>query len=85
METFGTMSVQLVVALFLAWTIVTLVLIKGVKSIGVASYVTATLPYLVICILFVRGVTLPGAEKGIRYYLLEPDFSKLLTIKVNLK
>ena len=44
-------------------------------------YFTATFPYVVLFILFVRGVTLPGAGEGIKYYLV-PDFSKMATVKV---
>jgi solute carrier family 6 amino acid transporter-like protein 5/7/9/14 len=82
MDSFGSLSTQLVIALLIAWTITALCLIKGVQSIGIAAYITATLPYLVIVILFVRGVTLPGASIGLRYYLLEPNFSYLLRIEV---
>lgn len=39
-------------------------------------YVTATAPCLLLFILFIRGVTLPGAAMGIRYYM-EPDFTRL--------
>jgi len=45
-------------------------------------YFTVPSPYILIIILLIRGVTLPGAIDGIRYYLL-PDFSKLLEYQVN--
>lgn len=38
---------------------------------------TAIFPYIVLSVLLVRGVTLPGAERGIEMYLY-PNFTKLL-------
>lgn len=53
----------------------------GVESSGRVVYVTATFPYLVLIILFIRGVTLPGAGRGIYYYLV-PDWKRLQDLNV---
>uniref|UniRef100_A0A183BZZ2 Sodium-dependent serotonin transporter n=1 Tax=Globodera pallida TaxID=36090 RepID=A0A183BZZ2_GLOPA len=38
---------------------------KGPRSTGKIVWVTATAPYIVLAVLLVRGLTLPGASKGI--------------------
>lgn len=37
---------------------------------------TALFPYVVLFVLFIRGITLPGSEMGIEYYL-RPNLEKL--------
>lgn len=47
-------------------------------------YFTATFPYLMIFALLIRGVTLPGATDGIRFYL-SPDATRMLDPQVRSK
>ncbi len=73
---------HLVIGLFVAWSVIAACLIRGVKWLGRISLFTATFPYLVIAILFVRGITLDGAGDGLSFYLTNPDFSRLWKQKV---
>ncbi|XP_028399935.1 sodium- and chloride-dependent GABA transporter 1-like isoform X2 [Dendronephthya gigantea] len=72
---------KICLALFFAWTCVFLCLFKGVKTSGKVVWVTATMPYIVLFILFIRGVTLEGAGIGIEFYL-KPEWDKLWDAKV---
>ncbi|NXE44519.1 SC6A4 protein, partial [Ptilorrhoa leucosticta] len=72
---------QLLLCLFLIFTIVYFSLWKGVKTSGKVVWVTATLPYVVLLILLIRGATLPGAWRGVVFYL-RPDWGKLLSTAV---
>ncbi|VDO41881.1 unnamed protein product [Haemonchus placei] len=75
MDQYGMFNWEMFVALLIAWIITCLSIIKGVSVIGKISFLTATLPYVIIVIMFIRGVTMDGAKTGIDYYLLKPDMS----------
>ncbi|XP_037346500.2 sodium- and chloride-dependent GABA transporter 2 [Pungitius pungitius] len=68
-EDLGNIQWELSLCLLLAWIICYFCVWKGVRSTGKASYVTATFPFIMLAVLFVRGMTLPGAFHGITYYL----------------
>lgn len=72
----GPIKWSLAGCLALVFVLVYFSLWKGVKSSGKAVWVTATMPYFVLAILLVRGVTLPGSMDGIMYYL-SPQWDKL--------
>jgi solute carrier family 6 amino acid transporter-like protein 5/7/9/14 len=72
---------QLSLCLLGVWILIFLTLIKGIKSSGKVSYFTALFPYAVLIVLLVRGITLPGSWKGIRY-LIEPKWEKILDLNV---
>uniref|UniRef100_A0A914XN38 Transporter n=1 Tax=Plectus sambesii TaxID=2011161 RepID=A0A914XN38_9BILA len=77
----GDMQWHLVIALFAAWLIVFLVLMKGIKSFGKAVYFTSTFPYAVLLALLVRSLMEPGAVEGIKYYL-RPNMTVLASPQV---
>ncbi|XP_077994452.1 sodium- and chloride-dependent taurine transporter-like [Glandiceps talaboti] len=72
----GTVNWEVCLALIGAWILVYLCVFKGVRSTGRVVYFTATFPYVLLFILFIRAVTLKGAEDGIIFYL-KPDAKRL--------
>jgi len=81
LDKLGGMNWRLVGCLALSWAICFACLIKGVKSAGKVVWFTALFPYLVLILLFFRGVTLEGAVTGIAFYV-NPDWVKLLSVHV---
>lgn len=76
-ENWGYPRWQLVLCLFIGWTIAFFCVIKGIKTAGKVVYFTSLFPYIILTILLIRGATLPGALEGILFYI-KPDWSKLL-------
>ncbi|MPN18356.1 hypothetical protein SDC9_165716 [bioreactor metagenome] len=68
---------QVLLAFFAFMLMVVMVVYKGVgQGIERASKILMPGLFLIILILVVRALTLPGASKGIAFYL-KPDFSKV--------
>uniref|UniRef100_A0A8C8BRE2 Transporter n=1 Tax=Oncorhynchus tshawytscha TaxID=74940 RepID=A0A8C8BRE2_ONCTS len=72
----GSVRWELALCLLLSWILCYFCVWKGVKSTGKVVYFTATFPYLMLVVLLVRGLTLPGAIDGIKFYLY-PDPARL--------
>ncbi|XP_053962142.1 sodium-dependent nutrient amino acid transporter 1-like isoform X1 [Anastrepha ludens] len=77
----GAPNWELVLGLLVSWTTIFLVIRRGVKSSGKASYFLALFPYVIMAVLLVRAVTLPGSADGIIYFI-KPDWGKILDPKV---
>jgi len=71
----------LTLVLLLMWIIVVLSMIRGIATSGKVVYFTVIFPYIVLIILFVRGLTLDGAGDGVRH-MFRPDWEKLKDAKV---
>lgn len=62
--------------LLLSWVLIILCIWKGARSVGKVVYLTVPLPWLCLVIFVIRGLSLPGAEEGLAYYLT-PQFNPL--------
>ena len=71
-------------ATLLTWIIVYFCLWKGVNSSSYVVWVTVPLPIFFIVVMVMNGLTLEGADEGIRMYLkgikdgVEPDLQEIL-------
>jgi NSS family neurotransmitter:Na+ symporter len=73
----GPLQHHLVVVLAITWIAMFLCIFRGVGSVGKVVQWTVPLPWLMLVILAVRGLTLPGAWEGLAFYL-NPEWSELL-------
>ncbi len=61
----------------LTWVSIFLIVFKGVKVVGKVVNWTVGVPWALLLLIIIRGITLKGSLTGLEYYL-RPDFSKLL-------
>ena len=69
--------IWLALGLVISWVWIVFSVWKGAKTVSKVVYFTVLVPWLLLIVFVVRGITLPGAMDGLAYYLT-PDFSKLL-------
>uniref|UniRef100_A0AAY4D7K9 Transporter n=1 Tax=Denticeps clupeoides TaxID=299321 RepID=A0AAY4D7K9_9TELE len=74
----GGLQWWLVLVSLCAWSILYICCIRGIESTGKAVYVTSTLPYVVLAIFLIRGLTLKGSLSGIKF-LFTPDVEELMS------
>ncbi len=73
----GLPAVPVLLGTAVGWALIYFCLFRGVGWVSKVVLFTVPLPWLMLVILAVRGLTLEGAETGLHFYL-EPDWSKLL-------
>jgi len=77
----GGLQWSLVGFLAFIWVVLFFIMFRGARVIGRVAVWTVTIPWALLVILMIRGVTLPGAIDGLNYYLT-PDFAALGNVEV---
>lgn len=72
----GSLQWPIVGFLAFTWLVIFLIVFRGANVIGKVAFWTVTIPWALLIVLLIRGLTLPGAVTGLEYYL-SPDFSVL--------
>ncbi|KAI4876727.1 hypothetical protein NFI96_021071 [Prochilodus magdalenae] len=73
----GGLQWPMVLCLIAAWMLLWVCCIRGIETTGKAVYITSTLPYVVLTIFLIRGLTLKGSTNGIKF-LFTPDLNELM-------
>ncbi|XP_030004068.1 sodium-dependent neutral amino acid transporter B(0)AT1-like [Sphaeramia orbicularis] len=77
----GGLQWWMVLCLFCAWAVLYICCIRGIETTGKAVYITSTLPYVVLTIFLIRGLTLKGSVDGIKF-LFTPRVKELMNPSV---
>jgi len=72
----GAIRSNIVIPLVISWAAMYFCIFRGVKLVGKIVWLTVPLPWLMLAVLTVRGLTLPGSMKGLVYFL-DPVWSEL--------
>lgn len=73
---FGGFVPHITISLVLAWLLIYLCVMRGIKSSGKVMYLTATFPYVVTTVFLIRSLMLEGAAEGLKY-MMTPDLKRL--------
>ncbi|MFQ6035423.1 MAG: sodium-dependent transporter [Sedimentisphaerales bacterium] len=72
----GGIQWKIVQPLIITWVVMYFCIFRGVRLVGKIVWLTVPLPWLMLLILAVRGLTLEGSMQGLAYYL-DPVWSEL--------
>jgi NSS family neurotransmitter:Na+ symporter len=72
----GRLQSHITLALIITWAAMYLCIFRGIRLVGKVVMWTVPLPWLMLLILTIRGLTLEGSMQGLEYYL-EPNWGKL--------
>ncbi|MDY6913690.1 MAG: sodium-dependent transporter [Planctomycetota bacterium] len=73
---FGKLVTPIIISLAVIWILMYLCIFRGVRLVSKVVMWTVPLPWVMLLILTVRGLTLPGAAEGLNFFL-KPDWSEL--------
>lgn len=77
----GTFRWPLLIGFIISWIWIVASVWKGTKTVSKVVFYTVFIPWGLLILFIIRGVTLPGANVGISYYLT-PVWSKLLSADI---
>jgi NSS family neurotransmitter:Na+ symporter len=75
--TLGSIRWNIFWPLVITWVVMYLCIFRGVRLVGKIVWLTVPLPWLMLLVLTVRGLTLEGSMQGLAYYL-NPTWSELV-------